>query len=273
MYPRQNQHQGDLAPSRLPTQRRFGVMSSDDAPVLSAEQEQALRHETFIAEVLKKRKSPERDEGPKPTWLLFLESAGGVALITVLLGSAGAALLNELVQEELKKRELAAAAYQDRVKQQQQVIIQASELIASSIDTSEDLIQLWAEGFNPLRFSGVQRERIVTYRNGVREKYNTVDSQWRVQSLTVALSVGLLGKAQDNLTKGWRKVQQSVNAYKQCAENWNYNHEQTQEYVTADVARKACDDKKEQITISLDQFAGQAESAWRDASPASQSPR
>jgi hypothetical protein len=241
-------------------------LAEDDAPNWSPQQGQALQHERFIAEVLAARKTQE--SAGKPRWLQFFESAGGVALITVVLGSAGAAVLNSLVQQKLKERELAATAYQEQAKQQQQAIVQASELIASCIGTSEDLAELWAGSFDPSRFSGPQRERILAYRNDTRTKYNTVDSQWRAQSLKLGLSIGLLGRPEDNLAAAWKKVQDSVNDYKHCVEDWNYEHEQSQEFVSYDVSRKACQEKKNQITVELDKFAARAETAWRAMSPA-----
>ena len=240
-------------------------MSGDETPRWSPDQGSALQHERFIAEVLRTRKG--QDSNAKPRWLQFLESAGGVALITVLLGSAGAAMLNSLVQQKLKERELAGAAYQEQTKLQQQTIVQVSELIARCISASEDLVELWTEAFDPSRFSGQQRERIMAYRNDVRTKYNTVDSEWRAQNLKVGLSIGLLGRPEENLAVAWKKVQDSVNDYKQCAEDWNYQHEESQQFVTYDVSRMVCNEKKNQITIELGEFATHAERAWRDTSP------
>lgn len=240
-------------------------MSGDETPRWSPDQESALQHERFISEVLRTRKGQGHDA--KPRWLQFLESAGGVALITVLFGSAGAAVLNSLVQQKLKERELARAVYQEQAKQQQQTIVQVSELIARCVSTSEDLVELWTKAFDPSRFSGQQRERIMAYRNDVRTKYNTVDSEWRAQNLKVGLSIGLLGRPEDNLAAAWKKVRDSVDDYKQCAEDWNYQHEESQEFVTYDVSRMICIEKKNQITIELGEFATHAERAWRAASP------
>lgn len=240
-------------------------MAGDDTPKWSQDEGLALQHERFIAEVLRTRKGQASDS--KSKLLQFLESAGGVALITILFGSIGAAILNSLVQQKLKDRELARAAYEEQAKQQQQTVIQVSELIAKSISAAEDLDELWAQAFDPSRFAGQQRQRIMAYRNEVRTKYNSVDSDWRAQSLKVGLSIGLLGRPQDNLAAGWKKVQDAVDRYKQCAEDWNYQHEQSQEYVTYDVSRMVCKDPKNQITVELGDFARRVEEAWRGASP------
>lgn len=242
-------------------------MGEDGTPKWSPEQERALQHERFMAEVFRTRKAEE--SGAKPSWLQFLESAGGVALITVVLGSAGAATLNSLVQQKMKERELAAAAYQEQVKQQQQTINEVSELVAESIRTSEDLIELWTEPFNPKLFlNKVQHERIIAYRNDVRTKFNSADGQWRVESLRIGVSVGLLDNPQGGLSAAWRGVREAVRDYKQCAEDWNYAHQKSAEYVAYEVSRKACGDKKTEITTNLEKFARLAESTWRAASPA-----
>lgn len=247
-------------------------MAGDDRPSdWTPDQALVLRHERFIAQVLRTRKEQRSDA--KPKWLQFLESAGGVALITILLGSLGVGILNSLVQEKLKERELAGAAYQEQAKQQRQTIVDVSELIARCISTSEDLVELWTVAFDPSRFSGKQRETVMAYRNDVRARYNSVDSEWRAQNLKVGLSVGLLGRPEDNLAAAWSKVQNSVGDYKQCAEDWNYQHEISQEFVSYDVSRAACLQKKNQITVELAEFAKRAEGAWRAASPVGKATR
>jgi hypothetical protein len=238
----------------------------------SPEEQQALRHEAFVAAVLRERRSQEKTEGrdrPKPMWLQLLESAGGVALITIVFGSVGAALLNSMVQEKLKERELAAAGFQEEQKQKQQIITQAYELIGNCIATAEDLIYLSVSEFAPDRFVGDQRQKIVVQRNGVRDKYDTVDAQWRTDRLKLALLIGLQSNGQEQLTAAWRGVQDAVTAFKDCAEDFDYAHEQQQVYVSVAEGRDACKDQKQIITLKLDQFSQQAQRDWRGSSEVS----
>jgi anti-sigma factor RsiW len=80
-------------------------MADDDAPKWSVEEERLLHHETFVAEVLEKRRARDSERRPNPVWQRFLESAGGAALVTVIFGSIAAGLINSLVQEKLRERE------------------------------------------------------------------------------------------------------------------------------------------------------------------------
>lgn len=228
-------------------------MPEESIPKWSDEEERPLRHEAFVAELLEKRKGPAGASAPHPAWQRFLESAGGAALVTVLFGSVAAGVINSLVQEKLKEREQALASYQDELKQRQDIGTRVAELVGTSMGAAEDLIFLTSEDFNPDRFAGEQRKKTIDQRTKIREVYNTTDTQWRVEREKLALLIAFHTHGQLGVTEAWLAAQQSVTAYKDCAENWYGRH--PEEFVASEQARSACGAEKNAAQANLERFA------------------
>ena len=72
-------------------------------PFSPEEKEQLLQHEAFIKEILTLRDKA-RGDNPKPAWQRFLETTGGAALITVLIGGIMGSIITGLIQQGSKQR-------------------------------------------------------------------------------------------------------------------------------------------------------------------------
>jgi hypothetical protein len=242
-------------------------MADDDAPKWSVEEERLLRHETFVAEVLEKRRARDSERRPNPVWQRFLESAGGAALVTVIFGSIAAGLINSLVQEKLRERELALASYEAELKQQQDIATRIVDLVGTSIGAAEDLIILTSQEFDPSRFSGDERKKMIDQRTIIRHTYNSTDTQWRVDQEKLAVLIGLHSYGQSGITEAWGEAQQAVTAYKDCAEEWYNGHDQ--KFVTSEEARSACGKQKSASRMQLQRFIELMQNAWAKASSVS----
>lgn len=239
-------------------------MPDDQDPKWSDEEERLLRHEAFMAKLLEMRQGRAREGAAPPVWQRFLESSGGAALVTVLFGTLAAGIINSLVQQKLKDRELALAAYQEELKQGQDIAARVVELVGTSMGAAENLVFLTTDEFDPERFSGEQRTKTIEQRTEIREKYNQTDSAWTVESEKLALLVGMHTHGQPQIVEAWRSAQKSVTDYKNCAEDWYGRH--LPEPVTAEVARSACGTQKAAVRASLEQFSRLMEDAWHSPS-------
>jgi hypothetical protein len=228
-------------------------MENDNDPNWSEEEKRLLHHERFVAAVLEQRKPRESEQPSNPAWQRFLESAGGAALVTVLLGSVAAGIINSLVQEKLKERELALTSYQEELKQQQDIATRIVDLVGTSVGAAEDLILLTSEEFNPNLFTGEQKKKMIDQRTQIRETYNRTDTQWRTDQEKLALLIGLHSHIRPGVTEAWRQAQQSVTAYKDCAEEWYSTH--LAEFVTSEDARSACSKEKIAVRTQLEKFS------------------
>ena len=242
-------------------------MADDNGPKWSDDEERLLRHETFIAEVVEKRRARDSKGRSNPAWQRFLESAGGAALVTVVFGSIAAGVINSLVQDELRERELALASYEAELKQQQDIATRIVDLVGTSVGAAEDLVILTTQEFDPGRYSGDERKKMINQRTHIRQTYNSTDTQWRVDQEKLAFLIGLHSHGQSGITEAWREAQQAVRAYKDCAEDWYKGHHQ--EFVTSEEARSACGKEKSAVRVQLQRFTELMQNAWTKASSVS----
>ena len=240
-------------------------MANDNTPTWSDEEERLLRHEAFVAEVLAKRKPRESERPSNPAWQRFLESAGGAALVTVLFGSIAAGIINSLVQEKLKERELAVTAFQEDLKQRQDIATRIVDLVGVSVGAAEDIISLTTKDFDPDIFRGEQKRKMIDQRTQIRQTYNSTDARWRTDQEKLALLIGLHSHGRPGITEAWREAQQSVTAYKDCAEDWYKAH--PEEFVTSGEARSTCGKEKSAVRMRLEQFSELMQNGWTKASP------
>ncbi len=239
-------------------------MANDNVRKWSDEEERLLHHETFVAEVLERRKPRQIERTPNPAWQRFLESAGGAALVTVLFGSVAAGIINSLVQEKLKERELALASYQEELKQRQDIATRIVDLVGTSVGAAEDLVFLTTQEFDPDRFRGDERKKTIDQRTHIRQTYNLTDTQWRVDQEKLALLIGLHSYGQSDIAAAWREAEQSVTAYKDCAEDWYDRHQQ--EFVVTGEARSACGKERSAVRMRLERFTELMQNVWTKAS-------
>jgi hypothetical protein len=184
-----------------------------------------------------------------------LESAGGTALITVLAGGILGQRITSSYQEKLKEREMAVAFIQDQSKEQEDISARFVELVGGCMGASRDLISLTETVFDADQYRGEDRKTMAKQRIELRDKYNDAEERWAVEGAKLGLLIALHSHGQEGVTEGWRRVERSVTAYNQCAEEWYFNH--PQEYVALDVARAACAKERGEASTNLDKFTDQ----------------
>src|SRR5437773_1623947 len=84
----------------------------------------------------------------KPIWLEILTSNTAAALVTVLIGGIVGQLLLACYQNKIKQREQSVIDYQRKVERQQDTMQHAFELVAKSIVSSDNLMQLTQPRFD-----------------------------------------------------------------------------------------------------------------------------
>jgi hypothetical protein len=203
-------------------------------------------------------KSPKRSQkmqinkSVKPLWQRLIESSGGTALITVLLGGIVGQCINLSIQKGLKEREFqqqwmkargdqALASYNQYLSQENELVQKSYEIIGNCIATSDDLITLTTPHFAP-----GSHEDIEAQRTEIRIRYNAVDSQWRTEREKLGLLMSYYHHTQPEVVKAWADVQESVTNYMKCAEDWYRSHEQS----AGDISH-ACEKEKKVLKARL----------------------
>ncbi len=194
----------------------------------------------------------------KPAWQRFLESSGGTALITTILGTVGLTILNNFYQDGLKEREKARASYQELLKQEHETVLRAFDLVGRSIAVSEDLISLTSRPFDPSAFK--PRHRNLLYEQGIRMRrsFNETDVQWRREKHALSLQMALYHGGQSDVMKSWNGFEKSVTKYMACAETW-YNDfffsKKTGKQGYLEDTGQVCKEQKQTLQDQLTQFS------------------
>lgn len=206
-------------------------MSENPSSSWTPGEEEQLHKEDFIAEVLRRRAASKPSETPaKPRWQRFLESTGGAALITVLVGGIIGGIITGLFQSWQKDREVQQAllktrteqallAYRDYLDKRQEVNKTAYEMLAASILASDNLISAFTRSdYDPQNRTGQSRQDAVTLRAEVKKAYEDATAKWQNQAELTGL---LLAQYYDNnpdVAAKWEVLKTSLNEYIKCAE-------------------------------------------------------
>ncbi len=202
-------------------------------PDLSDKEAKGLHYEEFVSEMKKRGISLEREHATKPRWQRFLESTGGTAVITVLLGGLIGQWINLTVQKSLKYRDFqqqwmkargdqALVSYNQYLTQENEFIQRIYDLIGSCVSASADLIILTAPEFSPGSHKGIESQKTT-----VRKKYNEAISRWRSEKEKLGLLMGYYHYRQPDVFIAWGQVQEAVTEYMDAARKWYMEHYQS----------------------------------------------
>ena len=153
----------------------------------------------------------------KPAWQRLLESTGGTALITVLIGGVAGQWITATFQEKNKEREMSLAAYSDYVKQEQDIVKRAYELIGTCVAATDDLMVLPQPAFNLDSREGGEKKKLEGQREDIRSRYNDCDLKWRRDRETLGLLMAYFHHGQMEVTAAWRSAEDNVSHYMDCA--------------------------------------------------------
>jgi hypothetical protein len=189
--------------------------------------EQLLSNERLIAQVLEIRKPPEAASRGKNWKELLFETAGGVALITVVLGGIVGGVITSSFQSHETENETQHLDQQARIDREraanerlEQLRLDSAktlfELTFNGISAAEDLLQLSTKAFSD--------PSLIKQRDEVRRRYNEADGTWRKSHgvdglLFVYYHNSIVGVADE-----WTKTDQAVTAYMNCASDWTIAH-------------------------------------------------
>jgi len=232
----------------------------------SDEEAKWLHHEEFLAEILKRRVSLEAGRPARPRWQRFLESSGGTAVITVLLGGLLGQWINWSVQKGLKDREFqqqwmkargdqALASYNQYLNQENEIVQKIYNLIGSCISASADLIILTSPEFAPGSHTGIEAQR-----TAIRDKYIETDSRWRSEREKLGLLMSYYHHGQPEVAKAWDEAQEAVTDYMDGARKWYMEH-----YMSPVDVSRACEKEEKLLKDRLASLTKSLEASRRYA--------
>jgi hypothetical protein len=212
-----------------------------ELPKWSADEARWREYELFVADILKLRG---KQESPKPWWQKILETAGGAALITVLIGGLLGQLINMSVQSYLQDRERkesarkakndqALLAYNKFLEQGAGKVEHAYNLIGDCIAASDNLIAVAKPEFN----------NNVEQKSKANVTYNEMATKWRSEKIQLGLLVKYYHHNDPGVTSAWQDAQEAVTNYMICARDL--------EVWPGDTPRP-CENERTAVTNTLD---------------------
>src|SRR5438128_3609410 len=151
-------------------------MTPNREPIPTPEEERLLRHEWFIAEVARQRKSePSPSAERKSSVRIFIESAGGAALISVLFTAVAGNWIVAHVQDRNRKRDLERQAHKEYLDGRQKMVTEAYDLLGKCLAAAENLEVIDRPEWRPRRYPGKQADIIAKQVTGVIDYFNTLD--------------------------------------------------------------------------------------------------
>jgi hypothetical protein len=185
----------------------------------------------FAAAALRRSAIAKLAEKPKSRWQQFLESTGGAAFITVLIGGTLGGFITykfqmwqkdrDTQQAILKTRtEQALLSYKEYLDKRQEVNKTAYEMLAVCISTSDNLINAFTRSdFDPEGRSGKSLEKALNVREDARNAYVDATDKWQNQAQLTSLLLAQYHDSNPDVVTKWEAVRISVDAYLQCAES------------------------------------------------------
>jgi hypothetical protein len=207
------------------------VMSENPSPSWTPSEEQQLHYVDFVAEVLRRFVVVKPAEKPKPRWQRFLESTGGAALITVLIGGIAGGYITYKFQSRQKDRDLQQAilktrteqallSYKEYLDKREEIDKTAYELLATCISTSDHLIDAFTRSdFNPQGRTGDSLKEALKKRDDAKNAYEDASNKWQNQAQVTGLILAQYHDNNPDVATKWDAVRVSMDDYIRCAES------------------------------------------------------
>lgn len=205
-------------------------MSENPPPSWTPIEAEQLHNVDFIAEVLRRSAVAKSSETPKPRWQRFLESTGGAALITVLIGGVVGGIITGLFQYWQKERETEQAilksrtdqallAYKEYLEKRQEVNKMSYEILAECISTSDNLIDAFTRSdFDPKNRPKKSQVEASKIQEDAKKAYDGARDKWQKQAELIGLLLAQYHDSNPDVATKWAEVKTSIDRYLKCAE-------------------------------------------------------
>jgi hypothetical protein len=205
--------------------------------------------------------SPTKDEKPKPAWQRFLETSGGTALITVLVGGMFGQFITWTFQEKAKEREFqqewmksrgdhALLSYKEYLDGEQELMRHAYELVGNNAAASEDLIEITGEEYAASDNPKTKQQMLE-----MQKRYNAASAQWRVEGKKLEMLMGYYHQGLPQMRGDWRELSGAVSGYVKCASMWKAVWDaKRNEVPTPEDVDGACGKERGRLDDSIDRL-------------------
>lgn len=191
----------------------------------SDERERPLHRPRVQAEAEPLRREARRSDDGKPSWQRFLESTGGAALVTVLLGGVLGNWIAGALAERRAVNERMYLTHQEYLEARLATIRPTLERIGHTVAAAEDLITITRPDFDPRKYAeGPDRNATLAKRRQIREAYNAADAEWRREKETLGYLLVYYHSDGRGVAGSWNQLEDAVTGFVDCARRWWVEH-------------------------------------------------
>jgi len=193
----------------------------EEPPEYSEEQKNFLSTDEFISAVLKKRNS----DGPPSRLRIFLESAGGAAIITVIIGAIATHLITNSFQLRQAERDFAnrviesfsankVALLNKAIEDRSLTLNDSLKAVGNVISKAESRIDIDGPAF-AVRVDDAAETVNKAQKIEIRREFNSAWENWDTRKISLEVSIGLF--VDDESSESWRVLAHNVDEFIQCA--------------------------------------------------------
>jgi hypothetical protein len=227
----------------------------------TSEEEKLLRQDALISEMIKRRSEDRPQEESERKVLRFLQSSGGTAVVTILLGSLLAPIVISIVQSRQTRNDQALTEYKQYLQLQQESVKETYDLVGRIVYAAQDLITLTKPTFDLKTLTGQDQVEVEKQKREMLAKYNETIKEWRVKENIQGVLISYYFFSHPQVSQAWRSSEDRVNDFIACAQHIHENFVKNMSITDGDYAN--CQKKKDAINTTLDRLAQSIEVSRR----------
>ena len=197
----------------------------------------------------------------KPKWLQLFESAGFVAIVTVVLGGLVGSWVTSRFQEKSKDREQQVArrqlehdrnlaAFNEHLDRERKIVDEMLAKVGALADTARGLSHLSRAEWSGKDKPATEQARLAQERHKIVERYNQATAAWDADRLRLGIMLELEHDNDPVLLDAWRNTGIKVEAYSVCCDRWRMKHDD----LAAHEAEQGCAAVLDELETALKVF-------------------
>jgi hypothetical protein len=185
----------------------------------SEERSHQIEHEKFIAQILAIRTPPHQPPSALTTWL-------NSNVLTALIGVVGTAILGSYIsgqiQERARQNELERAATVTRLENRRALVSKVVDRVSTFMTASDDLLVTVNVSYDETARRSDEVKKLRAWKTDLAVARDKAEAEWRRGTRSVALGLDYEFNGAGDVTKAWKELARSVDAFERCTSDW-YN--------------------------------------------------